>query len=256
MKDIIFPITYKSDPKGLKKAETELSGFGTITAGIFLKIGASAVDAFARATQAAGDFAVDSIKAASAFQETTAAVGQIFGGAASDLEKFAATAARSLGQTRTQFLDASKTFGIFGKAAGLADKDNAEFSKNLGVLATDLASFNNTSVDEAITALGAALRGESEPIRRYGVLLDDATLKARAMQMGIYDGTGALSQQQRVLAANAEIFAQTTIQQGDYIRTAEGAANATKTLQAQFEDMKCGYCGHEFEVNSYVINAN
>ena len=27
--------------------------------------------------------------------------------------------------------------------------------------------------EEAVEALGAALRGESEPIRKYGVLLDD-----------------------------------------------------------------------------------
>ena len=46
MKDIIFPITYKSDEKGLKVAESQLSGFGTIAAGAFASIGAAAVDAY------------------------------------------------------------------------------------------------------------------------------------------------------------------------------------------------------------------
>ena len=238
MKDIIFPITYKSDDKGLKVAESQLSGFGTIGAGVFASLGASAVRAFADATRAVADFAIDSVKAASSFNETTAAVEQVFGDSAKQLEDFSKTASNTMGQSRTQFLGAAKNFGIFGKAAGLADDANADFSQNLAILATDLASFNNTSVDEAITAIGAGLRGENEPLRRFGVLLDDATLKARAMEMGIYDGNGSLTAQQKVLAANAEIFAQTSTQQGDFARTSEGVANATRTLTAEWDDMQ------------------
>ena len=194
--------------------------------------------AFAAAGAALVAFSASAIKAASNLQETSAAVGQIFGPAAKGLEDFAKKAPELLGQTQNEFLNAAKTFGIFGQAAGLAGEDNVKFSKDLSILASDLASFNNTSVDTAITAIGAALRGESEPIRQFGVLLDDATLKARAMEMGIYDGNGALTQQQRVLAANAEIFAQTTTQQGDFARTTGGMANATKILTAQIDNLK------------------
>jgi hypothetical protein len=130
-------------------------------------------------------------------------------------------------------MDGAATFAIFGQAAGLAGQDLVGFSTDLVQLASDLASFNNTSPEEAIQAIGAALRGESEPIRAYGVLLDDATLKARAFEMGIYDGTGVLTQQQRVLAAQAEILAQTTTQQGDFARTADGAANAQRIATAE-----------------------
>jgi hypothetical protein len=108
-----------------------------------------------------------------------------------------------------QTVTGAKTFGIFGKAAGLAADENVLFSKELIALAADLASFNNTSVDDAITALGAGLRGENEPLRRFGVLLDDATLRAKALEMGIYDGNGSLTAQQKILAANSAIFEQT-----------------------------------------------
>lgn len=238
MKDIIFPITYKSDEKGLKVAEAQLSGFGTIAAGAFAAIGVAAVQAFATASRAVADFTIESVKAASSFTETTAAVEQVFGENAKQLEDFAKTASSTIGQSRTQFLQAAKTFGIFGKAAGLAGAENADFSTTLTTLATDLASFNDTSIDESITAIGAALRGESEPIRRFGVLLDDATLKARAMEMGIYDGSGSLTQQQRVLSAYQEILAQTTTQQGDFARTSDGLANGSRTLQAVWENLQ------------------
>lgn len=204
-----------------------LKGFGIAATAAFVAAGAGLVA-----------FSVSAVKAASNLQETSAAVEQIFGPAAKGLEDFAKQAPALLGQTQNEFLNAAKTFGIFGQAAGLAGDDNVAFSKDLAVLASDLASFNNTSVDTAITAIGAALRGESEPIRQFGVLLDDATLKARAMEMGIYSGNGALTQQQRVLAANAEIFAQTNTQQGDFARTSDGLANGVKILTAQFDNLK------------------
>lgn len=231
---ISLPIVSKFDSRGVDQAETSMQQLGNVA-----KVtGIAMAAAFAAATVAAVEFGVQAVKSASAFEETTAAVGQVFGEGAKQLEDFAKTASTSMGQSRTQFLQAAKTFGIFGKAAGLAGQENADFATSLTGLASDLASFNDTSIDESITAIGAALRGESEPIRRFGVLLDDATLKARALEMGIYDGTGSLSQQQRVLAAYQEILAQTTTQQGDFARTADGVANGSRTLQATFENLK------------------
>jgi hypothetical protein len=202
------------------------------------KVRSAAKVAFAAGAAAAGAFAVKAVSAASDLAETQSKVGQIFGDSARDVLKFSDTAATTLGQSRQQALDAAATFGIFGKSAGLAGTDLTGFSTEMVSLATDLASFNNTSPDEAIVAIGAALRGESEPIRQFGVLLDDATLRARAMKLGLIDTTKtALTPQQKVLAAQAEILAQTSTQQGDFARTADGLANKTRIMKAQFADV-------------------
>jgi hypothetical protein len=177
------------------------------------------------------------VTAASDMVEAQTAVNQIFGKSAEAIKEFSESGATNLGQSSTQILNGAKTFGIFGQAAGLAAEDNVAFSKELIALAADLASFNNTSVDDAITALGAGLRGENEPLRRFGVLLDDATLKAQALEMGIYDGNGSLTSQQKILAANAEIFKQTNTQQGDFARTSDGLANSQRILKAELENL-------------------
>ncbi|MFE6965680.1 hypothetical protein ACFVAJ_11215 [Agromyces sp. NPDC057679] len=185
------------------------------------------------------DFAMDGINIAGDIAETKSAVAQVFGDeATASIDKWSNRGADVLGQTQLQALQAAQTFGVFGKAAGLAGNDLATFSTDLADLGTDFASFYNTSPEQAITAIGAALRGESEPIRQYGVLLDEATIKARALSMGIYDGTGSLSQQQRVLAAQAEIFAQSADAQGDFERTSGSLANQQKILAANFENVK------------------
>lgn len=178
------------------------------------------------------------IDAASDLSETQAKVGQIFGKSADDIEKFAETAATSLGQSKQQAMDAASQFAIFGQSAGLSGKELVGFSTELTTLATDLASFNNTSPEEAITAIGAALRGENEPIRRYGVLLDDASLRQEALRQGLIKTTKqALTPQQKVLAAQALIFKQTKTAQGDFARTSDGLANQQRILKAQLENV-------------------
>ena len=186
----------------------------------------------------AGVFAL--AKAAGDYEEAASAAGVIFGEASESVEEFGKKAIDAAGLSRRAAVEAANTFGTFGKAAGLTGDELASFSTDLTQLAGDLASFKNTSTEDAITAIGAALRGESEPIRRYGVLLDDATLKQEALALGIYDGNGALSQQQKVLAAQASIFKQTSDAQGDYQRTSDSLSNQTRAFTAQIDNLKVG----------------
>ena len=185
------------------------------------------------------NFLGDSIQAASDLNEQASAVGQVFGKGAADINKFAAGAASSLGQSKTQALEAAKTFGIYGASAGLVGKKNADFAKSFVQLATDLASFNNTSVQQALDALAAGLRGESEPLRTFGVLLDDQSLRQAAFAAGITKTTkDSLTPQQRVLAAQILIMKQTATQQGDFARTSSGLANQQRKLSAEFANAK------------------
>jgi hypothetical protein len=186
---------------------------------------------------AIGGLGAAAVQSASDMIEAQTAVNEIFGQSAASIVNFSTEGADALGQSATQILNGAKTFGIFGKAAGLAADENVLFSKELIALAADLASFNNTSVDDAITALGAGLRGENEPLRRFGVLLDDATLRAKALEMGIYDGNGSLTAQQKILAANSAIFEQTATQQGDFARTSDGLANSQRILTAELANL-------------------
>lgn len=177
------------------------------------------------------------VKKASDLGETMSAVEQIFGAQADTIKAFGDTAAKSMGLSKTAALGAAKTFAGFGKGAGLAGQDLTKFATGLTQTAVDLASFHNTSPEEAIQAIGSALRGENESIRKYGILLDDATLRQRALQMGLIKTTKqALTPQQKVLVAQAEIMAQLGDAAGDQARTSDSAANTQKRLTAEWED--------------------
>lgn len=200
-------------------------------------IGAAAVGLFA-ADKLAGFFK-GAITQASGLSEAGNKISTVFGPATAQVEKFAAGGAKALGLNKLAALDAAATFGVYGKAAGLAGGENAKFSQQLVGLSTDLSSFYNTSPEQAIEAVGAALRGEAEPLRAYGVLLDDATMREQALRMGLIKTTkSALTPQQKVLAAHAVIMKQTKIAQGDFAKTSGGLANQQRILSAQWTDMK------------------
>lgn len=182
------------------------------------------------------EFGIGGIDIASGVAEAKTAIGSIFGEGSDTVETFAAGASKSIGQSNLDALKAAQNFGVFGKAAGLAGEDNARFSSTLVQTASDFASFYDTSPEDAIVAIGAALRGEYEPIRQYGLLIDEATLKQQAMSMGIYDGEGSLTQQQKVLAANALIVSDANASYNDFTETSGGLANQQRTLKASLED--------------------
>jgi hypothetical protein len=206
--------------------------------GKLVDFGKKAFLGVAAATAGAAVIAKGLVDSASDLQEVSSKTDVIFGDASDQVKKFAEDAAKSLGQSKTEALNAASTFGVFGKAAGLTGKDLGTFSTDMTALASDLASFSNTSPEEAAQALGAALRGEAEPIRKYGVMLDDAALKAEALAMGVYSGKGPLTQQQKILAAQSAIFKQTGDAQGDFARTSDGVANQQRIMAAQFENVK------------------
>lgn len=225
--------------KSLKAATKDVETFGDKMGKAGKVVGAALAAAAAAAGAMAVKIGIDAVKAASDLSETVSKVGVLFGKTSKDIEKFAEGAASSLGQTKQQALDAAATFATFGKAAGLSGQDLSKFSIDFVKLSSDLASFNNTSPEQAINAIGSALRGEAEPLRAYGVLLDDASLRQQALELGIVSTTkNALTPQQKVLAAQALIYKQTAAAQGDFERTSNGLANRTRILTAQLENAK------------------
>ena len=143
-----------------------------------------------------------------------------------------------MGISKQAALEATGTYGNLLQAFGVAQPKAVEMSTTLVQLAGVLASFNNTSVEDAIQALRSGLSGETEPLKRFGVAINDVRLKQEAMNLGLYNGKGNLDINAKTQAAYALILKDTSLAQGDYARTSDGVANTQKTLKAQFDDLK------------------
>jgi hypothetical protein len=208
----------------LAKISNQLTSFGT---GLLAGSAVAAVGLSKLAT-AASDYG-------EAVNKATVILG---GESVKQLEDFAGAASKTAGVSKTAALDAAAGFGALGKQAGLTGEPLAKFSTDLVQLAGDLASFNNTTVDESLQALKSGLQGETEPLKRYNIFLNDAALKQEFFALTGENVTGVLTQQQKVVAANSLIFKQASDATGDFERTSDSLANRQRELQADFENLK------------------
>jgi phage-related protein len=220
-------------------ADTAREGGGRIR-GVFGAIGRSAGLAFAAAAGAVGavSFFKSAIDAASDVGESTSKVSVVFGKAADDVLRFAENSATGFGQSRAQALEATGTFGNLLRSVGLAEKQSATFSTTMVGLASDLASFNNTTTDEALEALRSGLIGETEPLKRFGVNLNAARIEEEALRRGLAKGKDDLTDSAKAQAAYALILKDTKLAQGDFARTSGGLANQQRILSAQWANAK------------------
>lgn len=189
--------------------------------------------AIGQANQLLSGFVNESIAIGEAAQRSNV----IFEDSADAVRKFAQSGS-AIGLSEKAALQATARFGTLFQTIGLATDEAAEYSTRLVQLASDLASFSDTSVDDALRALSSALVGEFEPIRRYGVLLNEATLKQTALQLGIRKTTGTLDPQTKLLASYSQILRQTSIQQGDFERTSNQLANQQRILGAEWDNIR------------------
>ena len=183
-------------------------------------------------------FGKDTVMAASSMAESVSKVKVVFGESADAVFKFGDSAAKNMGMSNQAAIEAAGTYGNLFQAFGIGQGKANEMSTTLVQLAADLGSFNNTSTEEAINALRSGLAGETEPLKRFGVALNEVTLKNKAMAMGFGEIKGAMDPAIKAQVTYALVMEQTKLAQGDYARTADGTANTMKTLSAQFADAK------------------
>jgi len=176
------------------------------------------------------------IKAASDLDETKNKVNVVFGSMSEDILKWSKTSATALGQSQEQALGAAATYGNLFVSLGLGQKPAADMSMSLVQLASDLASFNNADPSEVLLALRSGLSGEVEPLKKFGIAMNEAILKQKAMELGFGDNLQSLTEAQKLQVRYAIILGQTSSAQGDFARTAGGLANSTRIMKAQLTD--------------------
>jgi len=230
---------FKGVETGAAGAGKQVSALGQSFKGAALGLAAFA------AAGAAMNFLKDSVTAASDLNEAINMTGLVFEENADQMVAWAKTGEDAFGQSTTAALSAAASFGNLFLNVGVEAGQAAEMSQVMVERAADMASAFNTSVPDAIQAMSAALRGEAEPARRYGIMLDDVTLKAKALEMGLYSGTGVLSQYAKAMAAQSIIMEKTSRIAGDFLNTVDDPANAARRLEAKMTNLQADI-GKEF----------
>ena len=193
-------------------------------------LGAVIVHQFAQAGMAA-------VRFASSVEEMQAKSSVVFGAFTGEvrqaLDAFGNEVGRSTFELEGMAASIQDTFVPMGFARGEAAKLSVELTK----LAVDVASFNNASDTETMAAFQSALVGNHETVRRFGIVITEATLQQELYRMGITKNAQDVDNATKVQARMNLILAGTTDAQGDAARTADSFANRSKALNAALEEL-------------------
>jgi len=122
---------------------------------------------------------------ASDYEESLNKVRVAFGSSSSSVEEFSKTAIDSIGLAEQSALDMAALFGDMATSMGLTRPAAAEMSTSLVQLAGDLSSFKNINIEEVTTALAGVFTGETESLKRLGIVMTEANVQAYALEKGI-----------------------------------------------------------------------
>ena len=174
---------------------------------------------------------------ASDLEEVQNVVNVSFGDMADEVEKFADSAVQNFGMSALTAKRMASTFMAMANGMGIAAKDGKNMSLQLTALAGDMASFYNVEQDVAQTALNSIFTGETESLKKFGIVLTEANLKTFALSTGITKSYNAMSQAEKVALRYQYVLKATANAQGDFVRTSSSWANQVRVLKEQWSQL-------------------
>jgi hypothetical protein len=231
-------VKFVGDVRDLKGALGQVDGGLGRVEGRFSKLGKVAGAALAGVGVAVGVWAKKSFDAASSLEQSIGAVDSVFGTASDTVKRFAKDAAKSAGLSKAAYQTFAAVVGSQMQRAGQSQEESALSTDKLIKLGADLAATYGGPVSDAVTAISALLRGERDPIERYAVGINEATIKAWLAAKGLDNLTGSALEQAKMQATLALLFEQTAKAQGQYGREADTAAGRQATFQAQVVNLQ------------------
>lgn len=177
------------------------------------------------------------LNAASDLQEVQNIVDVSFGEMSDMVEKFAATSVEKFGMSELAAKQTAGSFMAMGKALGLSMEDAAKMSISLTALTGDMSSFYNISQDYARVALSAVYTGETETLKRYGIVLTEANLQEYASTLGIKTKVKAMDASTKAILRYKYILEATKDITGDFVRTEGTWANQVRVLQQRWNQL-------------------
>ena len=229
---------YKNLAKATKGAQGSFDKLGAnfakvgkniakVTAGIAIGLGAAIASQIKPAIDAASDLS-----------EGINAVNVSFGDAAEGILELGENAARGLGLSKTELFGIATQFSSFAGTIAGEGGNIVQVVDEISQRGADFASVFNLEVSDALGKFQSGLAGQSEPLRNYGIDLSAATVLAHALETGIFDGVGAMTESEKVQARYSSLMEQTDKVAGDFANTSDGLANQQRILKATLEDTR------------------
>lgn len=174
------------------------------------------------------------LQAASNLEELESKARFVFGDTFTAVAERSDVIAESVGRASSRILQMAADYGAIIQPMGIATEKAGEMGTSLAQLAVDMSSFHNATELDAFVALRSAITGETEPMKRFGVVMTQANLSAYALSKGIRTKIESLNQAQMTALRYNYILDKTQQAQGDAARTSASFANQSRRLKDEW----------------------
>lgn len=205
------------------------------------RIGAGIAVGGAVAGAALVKLSIDSVKAASDSEQSIGATESIFKQYADTVIERSKKANQAVGLSANEYRELNNQLGAMLKNTGKPLGEVAGLTDKLTKRAADMSAMFGGTTREAVEALSSALRGETDPIEKYGVSIKDSNLEAYLAAKGLGKLEGAAKDQAKAQARVALIFDQTKDAAGQFGRESDTLAGKQQRLAAKAEDLKAKF---------------
>lgn len=190
-----------------------------------------ALGAIAAMGKAATDYASEA-------EQSYGAVESIFGKHADSIVAKSKEASSAVGLSGREYRELSATTGAMLKNMGMPMEEVSGTTQDLVTLGADLAATFGGPTKDAMEAIGSLLRGEANPIERYGVSIKKADINARMAADGLDKLEGEALKQAEAQTMLALLMEQTADAQGQFARETDTAAHKQQVATAKIDDAK------------------
>jgi hypothetical protein len=180
--------------------------------------------------------AVATGSAASEMEQATGGVDAVFKGQAAQVHEWADSAATDVGLAADAYSNFATIVGAQLKNMGIPMDEVATRSKWLIGLGADLAAQYGGTTGDAVAALSSLLRGERDPIERYGVSINQAGIDAQKAALGLAGLTGEADKNATLQATLTLLTRQTTDAQGAFNREVDTSAHKQQVANAEWQN--------------------
>lgn len=187
------------------------------------------------AAQAAfGAVVLYSVRAASEAAEIRNAFEVAFGSGTDSAREFARTLADEVGRSATQVEQGMTRLRLVLDGLGIAAEQADQVVFALTERGIDIGSLFNVEDAEAFRAIISGISGETEPMKRFGVVINEAAVQAELLRLGFEGNVQEASEAAKAIARANIILERTAVANGDAARTADSAANQFRRARGEF----------------------
>lgn len=147
------------------------------------------------------------------------------------IEEWAKGALNNFGLSRLSATEMVADFGAMFDTFGFKMNETMDMSMNLTERVRDLGAFFNTTSKETAIALNAIFTGQTEPLRKFGVVLTQASLQEFAHAQGIRKKISEMTEAEKVQLRYNFVMEKTSISLGQYAREQDTAAAQMETFK-------------------------